>query len=340
MIDHITTREKEILEILKKDPMISQDDLAEKLKITRSAVAVHISNLMRKGYIAGRGYIFDERGGVLVVGKTLLEVRSRVGLTGRSGREAGSIELACTGNGYLLAVELAQRHLEPGLLTSIGRDEIGEQIHDHLITKGINVQYVIRGPNTRTGRRLVFSDSQGTACTVEDDESDLLLDEEALSSKEGQITSKKILLIDGEITLKAIKYLASKAISNNIISSAVNCPLSVLKRVGLLAHPQFFLVCAAQDLTAQVGRHPFAEPEEMFPLCRQIVGEGCYALVVIFGDQGIILATGEETVYLPAPPLKAPGTALNIAAGIAESLVSGFRMRMAVRRTMGNATAG
>jgi pseudouridine kinase len=340
MIDHITTREKEILEILKKDPMISQDTLAEKLKITRSAAAVHISNLMRKGYIAGRGYIFDERGGILVVGKTLLEVRAGADRISRDERETGSIELACSGNGYLLALELAQRNLEPGLLTSIGRDEIGEQILGHLIKKGINVQYTIRNPDNRTGRRLVFSNSRGITCTVEDDESDLFLDEEALSSKEGLIAGKKLLLIDGEISLKSIEYLAARAISSNIITSAVRCPLSVLKKVGLLTHPQFFLVCTARDLAAQAGKHPFAEPEEMFPLCRQIVGEGCYALVVIFGDQGVILATGEETAYLPASPLKAPGTDLNVAAGIAEGLLAGFRMRMAVRKTMGSAAAG
>ena len=46
---HLTKREKEILTQLKKDPTISQEELADRMKITRSAAAVHISNLMRKG---------------------------------------------------------------------------------------------------------------------------------------------------------------------------------------------------------------------------------------------------------------------------------------------------
>ena len=29
--------------------------------------------------------------------------------------------------------------------------------------------------------------------------------------------------------------------------------------------------------------------------------------IVVFGDQGLILSTAEETVYLPASPLQAPG---------------------------------
>ena len=47
----MTERELEILEILKNDPLISQESLAQKLVITRSGVAAHIHNLMKKGYI-------------------------------------------------------------------------------------------------------------------------------------------------------------------------------------------------------------------------------------------------------------------------------------------------
>ena len=53
----MTQRERQILRLIEEDPMISQEMLAEKLGITRSSVAVHISNLTKKGCIAGRGYV-------------------------------------------------------------------------------------------------------------------------------------------------------------------------------------------------------------------------------------------------------------------------------------------
>ncbi|MFR3072620.1 MAG: winged helix-turn-helix transcriptional regulator, partial [Paeniclostridium sp.] len=43
----MTDREKEILEILRDDPMVSQQTLADMLNITRSSVAVHITNKMK-----------------------------------------------------------------------------------------------------------------------------------------------------------------------------------------------------------------------------------------------------------------------------------------------------
>ena len=53
----MTRREQQILRWIEENPMISQQELAERAGITRSSVAVHIANLMKKGLIAGRGYI-------------------------------------------------------------------------------------------------------------------------------------------------------------------------------------------------------------------------------------------------------------------------------------------
>ena len=340
MNDHLTTREREILEILKKDPMIAQDDLAERLKISRSATAVHISNLMRKGYITGRGYIFDEHSKILVVGKTWLEVSVRTGGGSRDGVRPGVIKLAGAGNGYLLALELARRNLEPTLITFLGRDEIGAQMLGRLSSKGVSVQNINHSQDVSTGKRLDYSGMNDAAFLVKDDEGELSLSVEALFSREDPIRNTRMLLIDGELPLKTVTFLASLAVNNNIMVSVLGWPLNLLKAQGLLAYPQFFLVCSARDLAVQSSIALPGEPEELFPTCRQIVSAGCQALVVAFGDQGLILATAEETVYLPASPLQAPGTVVSIAAGLAEGLASGLRVRLAVRRAMGSAASG
>ena len=50
----MTQRESEILKLIEKEPLLSQREIAEILGITRSSVAVHISNLMKKGLIVGK----------------------------------------------------------------------------------------------------------------------------------------------------------------------------------------------------------------------------------------------------------------------------------------------
>lgn len=56
----MTNREKQILALLKRNALIQQQEIAECLGISRSAVAGHIMGLVNKGYVKGRGYILTE----------------------------------------------------------------------------------------------------------------------------------------------------------------------------------------------------------------------------------------------------------------------------------------
>ena len=79
----MTQRERQILQWIEADPMISQEALAERAGITRSSVAVHISNLMKKGYIAGKGYVLRSGTYAAVVGGVNVDIG---GPTRRSSR--------------------------------------------------------------------------------------------------------------------------------------------------------------------------------------------------------------------------------------------------------------
>ena len=70
----MTQREQQILSLIQADPMISQQELAEALGITRSSVAVHISNLIKKGYIAGKGYVVRSGNYAVVVGGVNMDI--------------------------------------------------------------------------------------------------------------------------------------------------------------------------------------------------------------------------------------------------------------------------
>ena len=70
----MTQRERELLNWIAENPLISQQELADKAGITRSSVAVHISNLMKKGYIAGKGYVLRNPSYAVVVGGVNMDI--------------------------------------------------------------------------------------------------------------------------------------------------------------------------------------------------------------------------------------------------------------------------
>lgn len=70
----ITERERQILRWIEENPLISQQELAELGNITRSSVAVHISNLMKKGLIQGKGYILQKNPYIVVIGGVNMDI--------------------------------------------------------------------------------------------------------------------------------------------------------------------------------------------------------------------------------------------------------------------------
>ena len=70
----MTQRERQILKWIEENPLISQQELADKAGIARSSVAVHISNLMKQGHIAGKGYIVRTAPYVVVVGGVNMDI--------------------------------------------------------------------------------------------------------------------------------------------------------------------------------------------------------------------------------------------------------------------------
>ena len=54
--------------------MIAQQELADRLGISRSALASHISSLMRQGYVQGRGYVLREGPYAVVIGGANMDI--------------------------------------------------------------------------------------------------------------------------------------------------------------------------------------------------------------------------------------------------------------------------
>ena len=74
-IEKLTEREKEVLDLIKKDATVSREEIAAQLEISESAVGTYIHHLSTKGYLLGRGYITAPERKVVVVGGANLDVK-------------------------------------------------------------------------------------------------------------------------------------------------------------------------------------------------------------------------------------------------------------------------
>ena len=151
----MTEREAEILRWIEENPMISQQELAEKAGITRSSVAVHISNLMKKGCIDGRGYLVHTAPYAAVVGGVNID------LGGRPDRppvardsNPGRVTVSLGGVGRNIAHNLSLLGVRVKLLSALGSDLYADKVSASCAELGIDLSHALRVPGEPTSTYL------------------------------------------------------------------------------------------------------------------------------------------------------------------------------------------
>lgn len=71
-------KEIEVLELIRKNPYLSQQEMAEQLKVSRPTVANLISGLIKQRKIAGRAYILPEEDTVICIGGANVDRKFRL----------------------------------------------------------------------------------------------------------------------------------------------------------------------------------------------------------------------------------------------------------------------
>lgn len=244
------------------------------------------------------------------------------------------VDITYSGMGYLMSSELVRQQLSPTLFTVLGQDEAGDRIYEKLLQSGVNVQYIVRRQGYPTPKKLFVRKGNNDLCQVIDS-INYQLNKNTEISMDALLKSAKVLLLDSALADPQIDYVVDRMKEYDFFTTVLGSSLTWCEKKGLLQCSQVFLVCHEYELMKYAGEFQEGVPESSFPVCRDIVSNGLAALIVIFGQNGLVLATKKETVFLPASPLKGVGTELNVIAGVAGGLAAGYGFRLAARRALG-----
>lgn len=155
----MTNREKEILQWIEENPLISQNELAEKANITRSSVAVHISNLIKKGKIIGKGYIIKKNDFITVIGGANVDIAGIPNdILKENDSNPGEIKFSLGGVGRNIAENLARLNQDINLITILGDDLHGIDIKKQCKELNINISNSLIVPNGKTSTYLFVLD--------------------------------------------------------------------------------------------------------------------------------------------------------------------------------------
>ena len=158
----MTQRERQILEWIRQNPMISQQELADKAGITRSSAAVHISNLMKKGYITGRGYLLRTAPYIVVIGGVNMDIGavSAAPLVARDSNP-GRVTTSLGGVGRNIAHNLCLLGEQVSMITVLGQDGFAQSVRDNAADIGLDLTHSAVIPGGHTGTYLFIDDCDG-----------------------------------------------------------------------------------------------------------------------------------------------------------------------------------
>lgn len=205
----MTKREAQILEWIKENPMISQQEIADRANITRTSVGVHISNLMKKGEIVGKQYILRNNKYVCVIGGANIDIigTPKAGLS-KNDSSPGKISKSLGGVARNIAENLSKLDIKVELMTVLGDDDYSNLIQQNCRENNISILNSQILPNSKTSTYICINDENGEMqYAISDMEIYEKLNEDYLSRKLNIINNASACVVDTNIPEKSLEYI-------------------------------------------------------------------------------------------------------------------------------------
>lgn len=328
----MTNREKEILEWIKENPLISQSELAEKAQITRSSVAVHISNLIKKGKIIGKGYVVKESPNIVVIGG------SNIDICAESYNELkdfdsnpGRVSTSFGGVARNIADNLARLGETIEFISVFGDDVNGTELKKNCKALGINIENSLTVTNSVTSTYISILDNNKDmkiAISAMDISENFTID--FIESKRAVIESGNICIVDTNLPKDTLEYIAK----NFEVPLFLDC-VSTTKALKVKEFIGKFHTIKPNKIEAEILSGIKIENELDLDKCANFFLEkGVKQVYISLGENGVYYSNGEEKGKLnpfPTKILNTNGAGDAFMAGIAQGFVNNNTIKEACR---------
>lgn len=296
----MTQRERQILLLIEENPMISQNEIAEKLGITRSSVAVHISNLIKKGHIAGKGYVLRSGSYAVVVGGVNVDIggRSFAPLVAADSNP-GTVSVSLGGVGRNIAHNLSLLGTDVRMLTAYGDDLHGHQVASSCSALGIDLSHALKIPGGTTSTYLYLTDETGEMALAV---SDMSICEQItpayLEEKLPLLQHAQVVAADANIPAQSLEYLA-----NNCSVPLFVDPVSTVKAEKLRPILHKIHTLKPNRLEAELlSGVKIESPEDAKQAADKLLEMGVHRVFISLGSDGVLAAMGSQRLLLPNIP--------------------------------------
>lgn len=314
----LTEREQQIVDLLRRDPLMSSAALATALQTTRASINVHLSNLGKKGVILGRGYVLADRPGVTVIGGANVDMKAQsfapaTAQTSNPGRAS----MAPGGVGRNIAENLARLGDRVHLVSVVGRDALGAGLLDHTAAAGVRLDHVVR-TDRATGTYTAVLDANGEmVVAIADMEAIDELGPAQIQSARDVIVNAGLIVLDGNVRRNAFDYALNLAEGVRVVVEPVSVPKAAALREVL--DERVYAITPDRDELSALTELPTRTDRQLRAAANALHDRGVSVVWVTLGERGSLLSTAEGVTELPALP-----TSVTDVTGAGDSMVAAF----------------
>jgi pseudouridine kinase len=319
----LTTREQQIVALLRRDPMIASAAIAERLSTTRPAVNVHLSNLARKGVILGRGYVLSEEPGVVVIGGANVDVKARSAAPAtRRTSNPGRVSMSSGGVARNIAENLARLGTRTYLVAAVGRDALGDNLLAQTSAAGVRGEFIHR-TDLPTGTYTGVFDSDGELIlAVADMAATDELGPSHINAARDVIAAAGLVVLDGNLAPASLEHaldLASAAAVRTMLEPVSVPKARLLKAFISPDRPLYAVTPNRDELTALTGK-PARTDRQLRAAADSLHKRGVENVWIRLGEKGSLLssASGDAT-HIQAEP-----TTVDDVTGAGDSMLAAF----------------
>lgn len=320
----MTQREQEILNILKQEPTISQNDIASRLGITRSSVAVHITNLLKKGYLLGKGYIVQDEPYILVIGGSNIDIQGfpKEKLIQRDSN-IGTVKMSLGGVGRNIAENCARLGVPTRLMSVIGDDPYGQKILKEAQAIGLNMQdtVVLSGESTST-YLSILDETHDMAMAINHMDSIEKLTVEHIRAKRSIIEHAQLVVLDTNLSQAVLDHLLTQYPKTKFFVDTV----STKKALKVIDHLKNIHTLKPNRMEAEV----LTDSNEKTPLLELGSKLKCKRSFISLGSQGVQVFEGKTHYHFPTKAVEvvnATGAGDAFMAGLVYAYLKGYDIK-------------
>lgn len=319
----MSSSKDQVLARVQANPFIGQQELAEALGLSRSAVAGHLAQLIREGRLLGRAYVLPRREPVVCIGGTNLDRKLRAQGVLQMGSSNPAQQFESPGGvARNIAENLARLGLPVHLLTAVGRDAPGQALLAQLQALGVDCAGSLQAADVPTGTYTAVLDARGElvlalAHMVLTDR----LDPTFLRQTAPHRASARWMVADLNLPAATLAQLRAEASARaqRLVVVAVSEPK--MDRLGDDLTGIDLLILNRGELRAWL-REPLPDDAALHTAWQRLRARGLSRLVLSDGAGGLRYSADERLETLPAPPLD-PGT-LREVTGAGDAMTAGI----------------